>query len=312
MPLDPQCAELVDAAARAGTPFTAPGVDAVRRGYAATIAAFAYDPGPLRAVEAQTFDGPGGPLRVRVYRPHSALPTLPGLLYLHGGGWAAGDLDSHDHLCRHLAFAGDVAVAALDYRLAPEHPFPAALEDTVAAWHWLRGAARGLGLDPERLAVGGDSAGGNLAAALTLHLRDHGSPPPRFQLLIYPAVDFSADNASLRENATGYLLTRDALEMFTGWYLGDDALRRDPRASPLLAANHAGLPPALIQTAEFDPLRDEGAAYAERLRAAGVAVDHRLYAGMLHGFARMGGKIDQGKRALDDAAAALRVALATA
>lgn len=311
MPLDPQCAALVEAAARAGTPFAAPDAEAVRRGYAATTAAYAYDPGPLRAVEDLSCPGPGGPLPLRLYRPHSALATLPALLYLHGGGWAAGDLDTHDHLCRHLAFAGDAVVVSLDYRLAPEHPFPAAFEDCIAAWQWLREAAPGLGIDPARCAVGGDSAGGNLAAALCLHLRDAALALPRFQLLIYPAVDFTADNDSLRDNGSGYLLTRDALEMFTGWYLGDDALRRDPRASPMLAADLAGLPPALVQTAEYDPLRDEGAAYAERLRAAGVTVDHRLYPGMLHGFARMGAKVDQGRRALDDAAAALRAACAS-
>ncbi len=309
MPLDPQCAAIVAAAASAGTPFQAGDPLAVRRAYATTTAAYAYDPGPLRQVEDGSCAGPGGPIGLRLYRPHSAKPVLPALLYFHGGGWSAGDLDTHDHLCRHLAFAGDVVVIAVDYRLAPEHPFPAPLADCVAAWDWARASAAALGIDAARIAVGGDSAGGNLAAALTLQLRDAGATLPAFQLLIYPAVDFTADNASLRDNATGYLLTRAAMEMFADWYLVDRARRADPLASPLLAASHQGLPPALVQTAEFDPLRDEGAAYAEKLRAAGVAVTYRLYPGMLHGFARMGAKVDQGRRALDDAAAALRRAL---
>jgi acetyl esterase len=309
MPLDPQCAAIVAAAASAGTPFKAGDHLAVRRAYAATTASYAYDPGSLRQVEDGSFAGPGGAVRLRRYRPHSAKPVLPALLYFHGGGWSAGDLDTHDHMCRHLAFAGDVVVISIDYRLAPEHPFPAPLDDCLAAWRWACASAATLGIDAGRIAVGGDSAGGNLAAALTLALRDAGAALPAFQLLIYPAVDFTADNASLRDNATGYLLTSAALDMFADWYLTERARRADPLASPLLASSHRGLPPAFVQTAEFDPLRDEGAAYADKLRAAGVAVEHRLYAGMLHGFARMGARVDQGRRALDDAAAALRQAL---
>lgn len=311
MPLDPQCAAIIDAVARAGTPFAAGDHLAVRRAYAATTQAYVYDPGPLKAVENGQLDGPAGSLACRHYRPHSAQPLLPALVFFHGGGWAVGDLDSHDHLCRHLAFAGDVLVLSVEYRLAPEHRFPAPLDDCLAAYDWALAQAGTLGIDPARVAVGGDSAGGNLAAALALAVRDRGGRQPAFQLLIYPAVDFTAENASLRDNATGYLLTRPAMEMFADLYLGDRALRADPRASPLLAASHVGLPPALVQTAEFDPLRDEGAAYADTLRAAGVPVEYRLYAGMVHGFARMGGKVDWGKRALDDAAAALRRALSS-
>ena len=309
MPLDPQCAAIVEAVARAGTPFAAGDHLAVRQAYAATTQAYVYDPGPLKAVENGQFAGPAGPLGFRSYRPHSARPLLPALVFFHGGGWAVGDLDSHDHLCRHLAFAGDALVLSIDYRLAPEHRFPAPLDDCIAAFDWALAQAAMLGIDASRIAVGGDSAGGNLAAALTLAVRDRGGPQPAFQLLIYPAVDFTAENASMRDNATGYLLTRSAMEMFADLYLGERALRRDPRASPLLAESHATLPPAFVQTAEFDPLRDEGAAYAEVLRKAGVPVEYRLYAGMVHGFARMGGKVDWGKRALDDAAAALRRAL---
>lgn len=306
MPLDPQCAALCAAAAKAGAPFDAGDPFALRRSYAATTASYAYDPGPLKPVTEISFEGPSGPLALRAYRPHSAHAELPALVFFHGGGWVVGDLDTHDHLCRHLAFAGDVVVLAVDYRLAPEHPFPAAVDDCLAAFRWAHANAAELGLDPARVAVGGDSAGGNLAAVVCLAARDDGPALPAFQLLIYPCVDFTADNASLRDNATGYLLTRTALEQFYDWYAGTTQDRRDWRVSPQWAATHAGLPPALVQTAEFDPLRDEGIAYAETLRAAGVAVEHRQYAGMVHGFARMGGRVDRGRRALDDAAAALR------
>ena len=310
MPLDPQCAVLCDAAAKAGAPFDAGDPLAVRRAYAATTAAYVYDPGPLKSVTDTSFAGPGGPVRVRVYCPHSAHAALPALVFYHGGGWVVGDIDSHDHLCRHLAFAGDVVVLSIDYRLAPEHPFPAAVDDCVAAFRWARAEAATLGIDPARIAVGGDSAGGNLAAVVCLAAHAANEPMPAFQLLVYPVVDFTADNASLRENATGYLLTRGALEQFYAWYLGPAGRRDDWRVSPQLAPTHVGLPPALIQTAEFDPLRDEGRRYADTLRAAGVAVEHRLYEGMVHGFARMGGRVDRGRRALDDAAAARLRALA--
>ncbi len=306
MPLDPQCAALCEAAAKAGAPFDASDPLAARRAYAATTAPYGYDPGPVKAVEDLAFDGPGGTLAVRVYRPHSAHAVLPALVFFHGGGWVVGDLDTHDHVCRHLAFAGDVVVIAIDYRLAPEHPFPAAVEDAIAAVRWVRTAAGTLGIDAARIAVGGDSAGGNLAAIVCLAARDTGEPLPVFQLLIYPAVDFTADNASLRDNATGFLLTRTLLHQFYDWYVGPVHDRRDWRISPLLAASHADLPPALVQTAEFDPLRDEGVLYADTLRAARVPVDHRHYADMVHGFARMGGRVERGRRALDDAAAALR------
>jgi acetyl esterase len=306
MPLDPQCAALCDAAAQAGAPFAAGDPLAARRAYAATTAIYAYDPGPLKTVENLAFDGPGGRIAVRVYRPHSAHAVLPALVYFHGGGWVVGDPDTHDHVCRHLAFTGDVVVLAIDYRLAPEQPFPAAVDDAVAALTWVRADAAALGIDAARVAVGGDSAGANLAAVVCLAARDSGAPPPAFQLLIYPAVDFTADNASLRDNATGYLLTRAALAQFYDWYAGATQDRRDWRVSPLWAASHADLPPALVQTAEYDPLRDEGALYADTLRAARVTVEHRHYAGMVHGFARMGGVVDRGRRALDDAGAALR------
>lgn len=310
MPLHPQCRALIDGAANAGVPFDAGDYRAIRDGYARATAAYLHPTPALDSVVNLAFDGPAGSVRVRLYRPFRANATAaPALVYFHGGGWVVGDLDSHDHLCRQLAGKSGVVVIAVDYRLAPEHKFPAAVEDTQAALRWVAEHAGELRLDATRLAVGGDSAGGNLAAVAALALRDAGGPPLRLQLLIYPALDFTADNVSLRENATGYLLSTAAMEQFADWYLPDRASRSDPRASPQRATDHRGLPPACILTAEFDPLRDEALAYAETLRNAGVAVEHRAYPGMIHGFARMGGRIDLALTALDDAASAVHRAL---
>lgn len=308
MSLDPQCAALIEAAAKGGSPFGANDHRAIRAGYEAGTAAYVYDPGPV-SISAHAFAGPGGPVAVRQYRPLAGQKVLPALVFYHGGGWVVGSLDSHDHMCRHLAFAAGIAVLSVDYRLAPEHPFPAALEDCIAAATWAVDTAQRLGIDPQRVAVGGDSAGGQLAASVALALRDRGGPGLRFQLLIYPVCDLVAENDSLRDNATGYFLTRAAYQAMCDWYLPDRAQWSDPRISPQHAVDHRRLPAALVQTAEFDPLRDEGRDYAATLRAAGVPVEDRFYAGMIHGFARMGGKIDQAKAALNDAATALRGAL---
>ncbi len=208
-------------------------------------------------------------------------------------------------------FAGEgCLVVAVDYRLAPEHKFPAALDDCYAVTDWLAANAPDLGGDGARLGVGGDSAGGNLAAAVCLAARERGGPAIAFQLLIYPATDHTADTDSLERNAIGYLLTRDAIEWCKYQYLRGAEDARDPLASPLLADDLAGLPPALVQTAEFDPLLDEGTAYAERLAGAGVACEHLTYAGMVHGFVRMGALIDDANTAIADAAARLTAALA--
>ncbi len=308
MPLHPQCAAII-AAAAAGAPFAAPTPAAMRAAYAATTAGYAHASGTLAGVESLICSDPGGDIGLRLYRPAAPDP-LPALIFCHGGGWVLGDLDSHDHVCRALAQRADVAVVAVDYRRAPEHRFPAALDDVIAAVRWVAAHGPALGIDPDRLAIGGDSAGGNLAAAAALALRDSGGPRLALQLLIYPAVDCTADNESLRTNGEGYLLTRAALENFYDLYLPARAARSDPRASPQLAADHRGLPRAFIQTAEFDPLRDEGARYADTLRAAGVAVDYRCYPGMVHGFMRMGAKVDLALEALADASRALRAALA--
>jgi acetyl esterase len=253
-----------------------------------------------------------GQVPLRAYRPAGAAPGehLPALVYLHGGGWTIGDLDTHDVLCRQLANGSGCAVVSVDYRLGPEHRFPAAVDDCVAAMRWVRDRAAGLGVDGGRLAVGGDSAGGNLAAVVCLALRDAGERGPAFQLLIYPATDMRAGAPSHTSNGQGYLLTSDSVAYYRGHYVADEAAWGDWRASPLLAASLAGLPPALVLTAGFDPLRDEGREYADALSAAGVPAQYVCFERQIHGFITMGRVIDEAQTAVDLCAVALRRALA--
>jgi acetyl esterase len=246
---------------------------------------------------------------VRVYTPHEAVGgAAPLLLWLHGGGWVIGDLDTADATARALANRSGAVVVSVDYRLAPEHLAPAALEDALAALSWAVENAELLGVDASHVAVGGDSAGGNLAAVLCQRVRDDFGPDIDFQLLVYPVVDCTLTHPSIEENADGYFLTKDAMVWFTGHYLGDIDPKH-PSVSPLHASSLAGLPPALVITAEFDPLRDEGEAYAASLKEAGVKVDAVRYEGQIHGFVGMASLLDDGKHALDMAGAALRSAL---
>jgi acetyl esterase len=311
MSLDPQCSAIVAAAAAAGgSPLEQSDHLLARNAYEASTAAYSHSTGDLHSVEDRTIAGPdSNDLAIRIYTPVSTNSTLGVAIFFHGGGWVIGSLESHDHVCRHLAHGAGCIVVSVDYRLAPEHKFPAGLNDCVAAMRWVAENAEAIGGDPARLAVVGDSAGGNLAASVALILRDnHKRIQLSLQVLIYPAVDFTADTQSKEDNGDGYLLTRQATEQFADLYLPDRAARSDPRASPQLAKYHTDLPRAWIQTAEYDPLRDEGQIYAETLAKAGVAVEYKCYAGMVHGFARMGAKIDQGVTALDHAAGALRSA----
>ena len=242
-------------------------------------------------------------------RPGGALPAL---LYLHGGGWVVGDLDGVDALCRALANRAQAIVISADYRLAPEHRFPAGLDDAGTVLAWMHARAASLGADPDRLAVGGDSAGGNLAAALARRARDDpgpGRPALCAQLLIYPALDGALATASAVELGEGYVLTRDQMRWYWDAYAPEGAART-PDASPLRAPDLAGLPPAVIVLAELDPLRDDGLDYAERLRSAGVEADVRVWPGMVHGFLRLRGMIDDAHAALDEAAARMRTLLA--
>jgi acetyl esterase len=240
---------------------------------------------------------------MRSYRPAGAAKAdiLPALVYFHGGGWTIGDLDTHDGLCRELANGARCEVFSVEYRLAPEAPFPAAVDDCIAATEFVSRYSK-----TDRIAVGGDSAGGNLAAVVALHARDAAGPKLCFQLLIYPATDQNMETESLRRNGEGYLLTRPLMERFRANYLPRPADYADWRASPALAKSHAGLPPAFVLTAGFDPLLDEGRQYAERLARAGVEVAYRDYADMIHGFIVMGGVLDTANAAVADCCEQLR------
>lgn len=254
-----------------------------------------------------------GAVPLRLYRPAGSGTgqVLPVLVFFHGGGWVIGDLETHDTLCRHLASGSGCAVVAVDYRLAPEHPFPAAVEDAVAATRWVRQHAAELALDPRRIAVGGDSAGGNLAAVVALTARDEGEPSLAFQLLLYPSTDQRRLTASHRTRSEGYLLTNDTMNYFHDHYMGGKQQDDDWRASPLLHRDHARLPPAFILTAGYDPLRDEGMQYADKLSRAGSEATLVCFERQIHGFATMGKVIDEANVAVQLCAARLRHALAT-
>ena len=260
-----------------------------------------------------TVDGPAGPVPVRAYRPAGAGDApLPVLVYFHGGGFVIGDLDTHDVLCRELANGAGCAVVSVDYRMGPEQRFPAAVDDCIAATRWVRDHASTLGVDAARLAVGGDSAGGNLAAVVAIAARDAGDLPIVFQLLIYPATDARRTAASHTSLGQGYLLTSDTIGYFHDHYIADPAHDLDWRASPLLHTDLARLPPALLITAGFDPLRDEGLAYADALGVAGNRVTQICFERQIHGFITMGKVIDEANSAVAICASELRRALALA
>jgi acetyl esterase len=254
---------------------------------------------PVHQVRDLRIPGPGGEIPIRIYAPDISKPA-PALVYFHGGGWVLGDLDSHDHVCRSLANLTPCVVLSVDYRLAPEAKFPAAAEDSYAAFEWIAANTGELGIDPHRIAVGGDSAGGNLAAVISLMARDRKGPKPVYQVLIYPATDMRMISASMEENADGPLLTKAAMAWFIEHYLRGENDKLDPLASPMLAADLTGLPPAFILTAECDPLRDEGEDYGRKLEKAGVAVGVTRYAGMPHGFFSFGGALNTAVQAMTD------------
>ncbi len=247
----------------------------------------------------------GGDIAARLYTPHLGA-ALPCLVYFHGGGWVVGDIESHDPLARALANSAACAVLSVDYRLAPEHPFPGPVEDCFAAVQWAAAHAGDLGIDATRLAVGGDSAGGNLAAAVALKTRDSGGVALRHQLLIYPVTDSGLGTPSYQALADGYLLTRAMMGWYWDQYCATQADKANPLAAPLLAASLAGLPSASVVTAAYDPLRDEGDHYARRLEEAGVTVAHHCEAGMIHGFMSMVGMVPQAQTAVDFMCAALK------
>lgn len=277
-----------------------------------TMVALMDEPAPpLARIEDIRIPGPAGPLPARVYDAGGPRGTArPAVAYFHGGGWVQGDLETHHGLCARLALRSGAVVVAVDYRLAPEHPFPAAVEDALAAYRWLRAHGGDVGADGRRVAVAGDSAGGNLAAVVSQQAAVAGEPVPACQVLVYPAVDFALDTPSHRELVDGHIIPRDRIEWYAAQYLPPGADRMDPRASPLRAADLSGQPPALVITAGFDPLRDEGHAYAARLAAAKVETVDREYPGQIHAFVSLTKAIPQGLTATHEIADYLRVTLA--
>jgi len=289
--LDPQAKAVLDALAKSGRPAVHQlDPKGARQLFLETRPLSTPTPPEIGSVRDAVADGPAGQIPLRVYRPVGlpASTPLPAYVYFHGGGWVIGDLETHDVLCRQLTAASGVCVIAVDYRLAPEHKFPAAVDDAWAATRWIAAHGAELGVDGRKLVVGGDSAGGNLAAVVALLARDAGGPAIAAQVLIYPVTDLGAEAQSYTDFADGFSLTRESMRWFRAHYLGGPRDGDDWRASPLRARSLAGLPPALIVTAGFDPLRDEGAAYAMRLRDADVMVDYVCFGGMIHGFAGMG------------------------
>jgi acetyl esterase len=307
MALDPQARALLDQLAALGAPPLHEQTPEVAR---ATMAAgYALRPPgeDVDRVENLAIPGPNGPIPLRIYAPQSSR-ALPIVVYYHGGGWVIGDLDYQDTACRYIANHTPACVVSVDYRLAPEHKFPAPFDDSYTALEWVAANAPSIGGDAGRIAVAGDSAGGNLAAAVAIKARDAGGPALAHQLLVYPVTNYSYDTPSYSENAEGYLLTRDAMRWFWDHYLNTAGEGADVRASPLRVADAAGLPSATVITAGFDPLRDEGRAYAERLRAAGVPVRHSNYESMIHGFYALAHVLEEGRRAHDESVGVLQAA----
>lgn len=307
MPLDPQAQAIIDLVNSSGFGEISDITPGEMREQMKAMTAL-ETPAAVHRVENITIPGPAGDIPARLYAPEVVGP-LPVLVWYHGGGWVIGDLETHDGICRDLANAIGCVVISVDYRLAPEHPFPAAVDDAFAALAWISAHAEDLGGDPARLAVGGDSAGGQLAAVSAIAARD-ANIGLVFQLLVYPAVEREFERPSMIENSEGYLLTREAMQWFYGHYLNDPADAEDWRVTPARAKSLAGLPPAFVVTAEFDPLRDQGIAYSDALAAAGNTVTATTYEGMFHGFFSMGLMLDRAKVAVEDATEVMRDAFA--
>ena len=308
--LDPDAATVYKAFQEAGRPPYENGTPAeARELYLKARAVSNPEPPELAEVKPLSIPAPHGAIPARIYTPKTLRKTngvAPCLVFFHGGGWVIGNLDSHDVVCRKLAHEGELIVISVDYRLAPEHKFPAAVDDAIAATKWIAGHASEFGIDATRLLVGGDSAGGNLAAVVALSARDGDSPAISGQVLIYPATDFAMTQPSHREPETSILLTHSVIKWFRDHYLNGISDIGDWRASPARATTFAGLPPAYVLTAGADPLRDEGDEYAERLKEAGVPVTYRHFAGQFHGFFTMGKLLQQANVAASEIGAWLR------
>lgn len=307
MPIDPKAEVFLRQLEEAGGPPLNEMTPAeARKALAATVES-AGEPEQVGNITNRSIPGPLGDIPIRVYTPEGTGP-FPALVYFHGGGWVAGDLEMVDPSCTILANRASAVVVSVDYRLAPEHKFPVPVMDCYAAAQWVSANAAEFDVDPQRVGIGGDSAGGNLAAAVSVMARDSGTPDLAFQILFYPVTNMDYETNSYRENGAGYFLTTDMMRWFWGHYLESEDVGRDMRASPLLTQDASGLPPTFVATAEFDPLRDEGEAYAELLLEAGNDVTVKRYDGQIHGFVTRCGIMDRGKQAIEDAAAQMRQA----
>ena len=308
MPLDPQMKAVLDTMAAAKVPpFHQLTPQEARKVMGRRAAP--GEPTPVARVEDRKIPGPGGDIPVRIYTPNGN-PPFGSLIYFHGGGWVLGDIELTDEPCRMLTKGAGCVTVSVDYRLAPEHKFPAAPEECYAATKWVADNAAAIGVDNNRLAVGGTSAGANLAAAVALMARDRGAPRIAYQLLVYPATTSVLDTPSHREfSKDGFILSRADMEWFWGHYLNGEADRSNPYACPAYAKTLRGLPPAFVITAEFDPLRDEGEAYAARLRDDGVTAVLKRYEGVTHGFFGMPALLDKSKAAIAESGSVLRLAI---
>jgi acetyl esterase len=304
--LDPDAAAVYAAFQAAGRPAYETLTPAEARAYYLAGRPVTHpEPPELASVQELSIPAPHGAIAARIYTPkklRGASGLAPCLVFFHGGGWVIGDLDSHDVVCRKLASEGELIVISVDYRLAPEHKFPAAVEDAITATQWIADNAKQLGIDAERLSVGGDSAGGNLAAVVAISARDGNGPAIAGQVLIYPATDFNMAHPSHSEPETSILLTHSVIRWFRDHYLTGTADVHDWRASPALAKTLIGLPPAYVLTAGADPLRDEGDEFARRLKEAGVNVTYRHFPGQFHGFFTMGKLLQQANVAASEIA----------
>jgi acetyl esterase/lipase len=304
--LAPEIRALLEAMAAQGAPPMETLSPAEAREAAAGLEQLAGEADAVARVEDRKIPGRAGEIPVRIYAPEGDGP-FPGVVFLHGGGWVIGGLETHDDVCRAICRRAGAVVVAVDYRLAPEHPFPAALEDSLDATAWVADNAAALGIDPEKLVIAGDSAGGAIATIVAAQTRDAGRPALALQVLVYPVTDLSSfATASHREFADDHFLTRALMEWFANAYLPDTVDRTRPDVSPAFLADLSGLPPALVITAECDPLCDEGEAYARRMRESGVDVTLTRYAGMIHPFLHFTGVTQNTEKALDEIAAAIR------
>ncbi len=309
MTLDPQAKWVLDIAEQAKVPpIDEMSANDAKAAYEERALKLCFQDVPIGKTEDLNIAGPHGNIPLRIYHPVSGGRNLPVLTFYHGGGWVIGSRNSHDALCRKICNQGPFIVVSVDYRMGPEAKFPAAIDDALTSYEWVEKNISDYGGDCSRIAVGGDSAGGNLSAVVCLGAYERNLPLPLFQWLIYPATNMTMDTDSHQQFSEGYFLTKNLMEWFQNHYLNGPEDNADWRASPLMAENVSAMPPALIQTAGFDPLKDEGKAYADRLQNEGVAIRYTDYPGMIHGFINLGGAIDTAQVAIDEGVKALQEA----